>query len=133
MDKGAKMDAMRKLLRPLLVMATTIFIACFVAAGQGQPTINMVSYSCSSYQNGGQCQVTVSWDDPANPYPPDYLTFSEMGLGTINAGQGNSGEDTEYDIRSPAAFQLYDAQGQWLAATWCYIEPGGTRPSVTCE
>lgn len=108
---------------------TAMFLVCGAAGAQSNATLQKVSSSCTSPSNGHQCQVTISWNDPNNLYPVDYVTESSPQLGTFTVGYGNSGGYTAYNVQVPVAFQLYDGEGNWLAAISCY----NSGSSIECQ
>lgn len=122
----------RQMLRYLLLLPVALLLAaCSNAGAQAQPTISVIGHSCSYYGQYGSCQVTVSWDDPNNPYPPDYVRQGDSQDGWFSVASGNSGEYTAYGITIfPVAFQPDDAQGNELATVWCWSNAPG---SISCD
>lgn len=80
------------------------------------------------YPTSGHCpssqfatySVSVEWDDPSNPSPPDYVYMLSFYYGYQSVGAGNSGQTkmTDLEVNVQYYFYLYNSQGQVIASAY---------------
>jgi len=91
-------------------------------SSQSYPSIWVVKLTCST-SNPYSDSVTVSWNDPNNPDPQDYVVIGSSATGWVPMADGNSGTaSTNIYNGVYYAINLFSAAGSQLAGTTAYCD-----------